>query len=429
MKNLLDDLDECNKELERFIDKSERLLSYRKPAKTSAANPLNEVRRYAEALYNVLCIGANCHVSHRAKLQLERRTKPPKGSRSLAAADNSDDVCFTVSLLVYKGGQDPNSSWIWQETEVQVISQPGAGNPIGIPKAPLIPGKKTVGFNLPPLVPPRKPISSPQVDQRSLQELTDLCSALKQAQVTKPCLGFCLDAQGKLRGVYPVEKRLRPKNGTITLKEILTASSLPSQSLLKMSRKERMSLAVILSSSYLQLQATAWLRDTWSKEDIVFDGDVNTTSVRPFNADLPSIALDLRPQRSQTNSRPLSSNFNTAFLPGNPSLLSLGILLLELYTGQTFEEYCSKMALENGSRLDDYYKQLHNLDSVSKWLNSSQEDLSAGYMGAVQHCIRSFFDRVNTAQDEAMFRQSVYDQVVLPLQEELQSFLGAGRRI
>lgn len=427
MKSLLDDLDECNRELERFTDKSERLALYRKETKFAAATPLNQVRTYAQSLYNVVCIGMNCRVSHRAKLRLERRMKPTKGSRSLASkigGDTATRPCFTVSFLVDKGelAADSNSLWIWQDTQIQVVTEEVTS--AGMPKVTPKPGKKAVGFKLPPELPPRPPAHV--IDQKSLQELKDLCSAIKQAQSAQPCLGFCLDNEGKLRGVYPVENRMRSTKGTITLKELLAASSASTPNMLKLSRKERMTLAVILSSSYLQLQATPWLKDTWSKEDIVFDGDMSTRTLRPFNVDQPYIAQEFHPRASPlTVTHNIPNNVNRASLPGNPSLLALGILLLELYTGQTFEQCCPKTSTGNGLCLDDYYKQLHNLDAASKWLSAAQEDLSAGYTTAVLHCIRSFFDPICTSHDETVFRQSVYEQVILPLQEELQSFLGA----
>jgi hypothetical protein len=434
MERLLDDLDECIKEVERFTDKSERLLPYRKQIKKSTTvNPLNGVRAYANALYNVLCVGANCKLgswrysfhhysaytesfgytiheclnaldrmphnpyislynadagnflagrgAHKTKLQLKRRIKPAKG-RSLVG---SDDPCFTVSFLIYRSGSDPTKSpWIWQETRIQVMSKDTTSLAITkslpnphFPKPLPSPGKKTVGFNLPPPR-PMKIMDLPEIDMKSLQDMKDLCSAIRQAQIKKCCLGFCLDAEGHLRGVYPVEKRVTLATGVITLKDMLAVSKTQS-SLLKMSRKERMNLAITVASSYLQLQATPWLKDTWSKEDIVFDGDMSATLIRPCNIEQPYISHEHQPFPSQ---KPI---IKPPSLPGNPSLLSLGVLLLELYTGQTFERFCAQASIENENvpAFDGYIQQLRNLDLVSKWLNAEQEDLSAGYQGAV----------------------------------------------
>ena len=390
MKSLLDDLDECNKELERFTDKSERLVPYRKETKKTVTNPLSGVRSYAKELYSVLCLGTKCHGLHKAKLQLERRTAPPKGSQSLVSRDNADNPCFTISFLVNQNGPYPNSPSIWQETQIQVVAKETTPKPMPTPLPSH--GRKTVGFRLPAPVPPTKSLVLPEIDLKSLQECKDLCSAISKSQIKNPCLGFCLGPEGKLRGVYPVEKRARSITGTIALKDILTSASRSAPTMLKMSRKERMNLAVILASSYLQLQATPWLKDTWSKEDIVFDSDMKTTTIRPCNLEQPYISHEFRAIGPQNNSVPQMANFKTSPLPGNPSLLSLGILLLELYTGQTFEQYSTQASLENGPILNNYIQQLRNLDLVSKWLVTEQEDLSAGYQSAVLHCIRSFFD-------------------------------------
>lgn len=426
MKTLLDDLDECNKELERFTDKSERLAPYRKTPTKPIANPLNPVRTYAKALYNVLCVGASCRGFHKAKLGLEKRTKPPKGSRSLMSKDG-DDICFTISFLVSQDPANPASLRIWQETRIQILTDDLAANPP--PRPPPAPGHRSVGFNLPPPVPLRRPVGAPVIDLRRLPNLRDVCSALRQSQVTNPCVGFCIDAEGQLRGVYPVETRRQPVSDIITLQDILTASTLPTPTLLRMSRKERMNLAVVLASSYLQLQSTPWLQDAWGKKDIVFDINRNTLSARPCNVEQPYFAHNFRPLAAQNIGAQGQIGLGVMPLsPGNSSLLSLGIVLLELYTGQTFEQFCSELSLASGSSLDAYMQQLRNLDILSRWLNAKQEDLSAGYHGAVLHCIRRFLDPIQNLNDEAAFRQSIYDQVIVPLQEELQSFLGESRR-
>jgi hypothetical protein len=101
---------------------------------------------------------------------------------------------------------------------------------------------------------------------------------------------------------------------------------------------------------------------------------------------------------------------------------------LELYTGQTFEQRRSQF-LTNTSGFNEYFKQLHDLDAASQWLNNAREELSAAYGHAIQHCVRSYFDPISTKQDENALRRSVLEQVVVPLQEELQIFLGDVRRI
>jgi hypothetical protein len=72
-KLLLNDFDECNKELERFTDKSERLGPYRSTTRSIFKPPLPQIRSYAKSVYNVLCVGMSCQASHSARLQLENR--------------------------------------------------------------------------------------------------------------------------------------------------------------------------------------------------------------------------------------------------------------------------------------------------------------------------------------------------------------------
>jgi len=82
-----------------------------------------------------------------------------------------------------------------------------------------------------------------------LQEVADICSLIQQAN--HPCIGFCLDDSGKLRGVYPAEKKaLSYMDRLVTLGDILPKSQG------KLSIEEKYTLAITLTASLPQLSHT-----------------------------------------------------------------------------------------------------------------------------------------------------------------------------
>jgi hypothetical protein len=118
---------------------------------------------------------------------------------------------------------------------------------------------------------------SPYGDISKLKEVTDLCLVLQQP--THHCVGFCLDDQGKLRGVYPAQKQaFSYVEDTTTLGDVL--SGMPGT----LSKEEIYNLSITLTSSLLQLSHTPWLNQSWNKSDIVFlrakDGTSPTADVK-----------------------------------------------------------------------------------------------------------------------------------------------------
>ena len=196
----------------------------------------------------------------------------------------------------------------------------------------------------------------------------------------------------------------------------------------RVSKKERLVLAVNLASSLLQLHATPWLSERWTKSDIVFlPPDKNSTenpvshSSRLFNADEPYVSQTFMSchlptadeQAEDTPAPPVHGNLN---------LLALGIILLELYFGQSIESKRQPEDLSNGQANGST-----DLNVARRWLlDSYQRDMSNRYWMATNHCIHCFFDPMPKSTDlhDEDFRESVYQKIVLPLEEELQQWEG-----
>jgi hypothetical protein len=186
----------------------------------------------------------------------------------------------------------------------------------------------------------------------------------------------------------------------------------------RLSEKERLVLAVELATGVLKLHSTPWLQKRWSKEDIWFLktlGAVAGRRPRPVDVNQPLV------QKSLVSGPALSAlNANTTLLRHpNPTLLDLGIVLLELYHGQGIETRRQpENYMANGS--------LHSntdLYTARDWLDDSYgQSMRPKYWSAVKHCIDIYvFDPRPKNPDllDQEFREAVYEKVVIPLQEEL----------
>lgn len=122
IKGLLEELDDCNKELERFTEKSDKIETYRKSVKPSYATRLQRLQGYAKTLHDslTLCWSCSCKSSHHTSLQLE-----PRGSifaHGLKKSITSSKTSFNVSFSTFSStsGAHDVSPWTWQAAEIQV---------------------------------------------------------------------------------------------------------------------------------------------------------------------------------------------------------------------------------------------------------------------------------------------------------------------
>lgn len=118
IKALLEELDDCNKELERFTDKSEKIETFRKTIKPSFAKRLQRIQRYAASLHETLsvCWSCSCKSYHKTSLQLDQRGS--LYANGLKKANPSPKTCFKVSFL--SSSEDIKQLWTWQAAEIVV---------------------------------------------------------------------------------------------------------------------------------------------------------------------------------------------------------------------------------------------------------------------------------------------------------------------
>ncbi|KAL6708129.1 hypothetical protein ACN47E_003313 [Coniothyrium glycines] len=411
IRALLEELDDCNKELERFTEKSERIETYRKTIKPSYAARLHRLQGFAKSLHSslTLCWSCACKASHETSLQLQPRSElfASKAKRVNDTAKTSFNVSFTTTA-----SGDNGMSWTWQAAEIRVDEESDDDTSLSPMPSPKPKMTKTVSFgSLPPYS-----VLDPSAPVRSLEEIKDLCASISQSYKKTPMIGFSLDNKNRLRGTYTVDsaEAHAPSPELVSLKELLGQSTAMHGKRTKLSKKERYSLALTLASSVLYLNSTPWLTDQWASEDIVFQR--TNLGSRPIDFEHPYVV-----SKSVELLKPLTSTKARGFQNKNSVLLALAITLLELYFGTTADQYQES---EHGTIDPSYHQNPWMLCSMAhEWAEDCQEDLSAAFLSAVRHCLRCFSDPGASLHD-AEFLQAAVEGIVLPLQEELYQFLG-----
>lgn len=173
--------------------------------------------------------------------------------------------------------------------------------------------------------------------------------------------------------------------------------------------KEKRILSVILANSLLHFCESPWLSEDWSKEHISFFPDPGTGG------------LDIRKPYLSTNFQQTAQEDPPDALSRihpNPSVLALGILLLEIELDLPIEQEQGKDDLGADGKPGvntDYFVAVRLFEGIS-------DDFYRNHRQAVRACLDcDFFDEetMEPSLDNSEFRQAVYNNIVRPLEEEL----------
>jgi hypothetical protein len=130
IKALLEELDDCNKELERFTEKSEKIETYRKSVKPAFASRLQRIQGYAKSLHESLLWSCTCKNSHKTSLQLE-----PRGTLFASGMKKTSKTIFTVSFTTAVATTNElEEAWTWQAAEILVDEEDLSLSPLSSPK-------------------------------------------------------------------------------------------------------------------------------------------------------------------------------------------------------------------------------------------------------------------------------------------------------
>ncbi|WXC58024.1 hypothetical protein SNK03_003922 [Fusarium graminearum] len=233
----------------------------------------------------------------------------------------------------------------------------------------------------------------------------DLCTALRNARQARPvCYGHLIDTECADRHfrVYPLGTIANSDGWSIvTLSDILEGKR-GLKPLISLAEKVQLALAI--ASSVLQLSKTPWLPEALTRKNVHFFRRDETLSYKyPFLLrSFPEYPSQLPNPTAASGCIPLS----------NPTLFALGILLLEIILGQSFEQLRSP---DEKPIYGDYNGVIRNSIAAHKLL---ERVINTAYQAVIQRCIDCTETR---GLDEDGFRQEVYNDVVLELEAILES--------
>ncbi len=438
-EKLMAELEKHNKEIERLLGNSDKLEPMRRKRKSPVAKYFHQIRNQAHGLHTALSRAWQCTdpSAHSTKLLLEKRVKSdgasvteilnptsikfnlffchepqswplgklnPSAPRSEWCAAEIRMVKFSLSL----GQHDPASSDLESLMDIQISSkkEPRSTSNSTIKKISFVADKiKTTVAAL-------QPTSS---------EIVDLCIALnKRVKDAQTNLGYLKEDEERLHSVDLITNAplsFCKMHKVVSLEDLLTPGSGVSNKR-NFSRHTRLSIAAVLGHSLLQFHTTPWLGETWGKKDIYFlqsaDGVIHTKHpflICHFNSRTP---VSNQPVEScQTGLGPSSSHAS------NSSLLSLGILILELWFNQTIESqpFCKDFLGPDG-RENGYTV----WNTAQKWQELAMEEGGMDLHNPTRRCIYCAFGAVSQNLEDEELRRAVYAEVVQPLELLLSRF-------
>ena len=240
----------------------------------------------------------------------------------------------------------------------------------------------------------------PEVPEAPGQIIECLCSAIRNVTEIDTCVGVLVSNDSKHQVWVPRAPLTSAR--VLSLAELLSLPAPP--------MKERLKLGVGLASSVLQLHETEWLHERWSKHDIyLIQGDscqsgnpsLETPVVRhTFTPESLTPPPEIPPQKTGCD----------------PSLFSLGIVLIELWFWRSEESFQAETPQEEDSDTARFLTAQGLLDTLN-------ESTGIQYSSSVQHCIRGI-DHEEPRLENNEFKNEVYLKVLQPLEKHLELFCG-----
>ena len=415
-KEALDMIDKANKDLRDITHQNMYLEPIRQ--KRRSKRPLAElklIRQHATSLYQVLVTGkawkCSCQMLHLASLRLESRSEALEAINT----DTPPKLKFRILLSTRQEREIPCVTSQWQE--VEVIPSLEKKFPSAISVGPQI-STRSVRFD---------PDSGPTITAESPQELAtdhdcesirDICSTLCASHESKKAMGFLVDEEDDKHKhyLYRASTAIGPETRSKSLGDLLSCSG-PGSPNARLSKGDRVRLAVTLASSVLQLDGTSWLKSQWSSKDIFFHEKNNEASDPSYL--YPHLSWKL----CMTDGK-IANSFDSP-LRGNhvirsEVLFALGLTLIELCFGKTLREM---HAPEDG----DLNEATTERNTAYRLCNSVYSEMGTSWGDAVRRCLHLIFDERDMSLDNEGLQQKVIDDIITPLNDDLINFNGQSR--
>jgi hypothetical protein len=256
-------------------------------------------------------------------------------------------------------------------------------------------------------------------------EIINLCSALEQRSKVQQSLGFLRDGLGRCYAIDFMSSPLLSPSDTskvLSLESLLTGDAIAGDRGIRATnifpRRTRLAIAVVLANSLLQLHTGPWLPETWGKRDIhFFQGSDGTIHLKH-----PFLLRHFRSTSGATRSEPDLSKLHFGLPPsraGNPSLFSLGVIVLELWFNQTLESQPFRNDFLGPEGRENEFT---DFNTAQKWQEMTMEEAGPDLYNPTRRCIYCAFGAASQNLEDDELKKAVYAEVVEPLERLLGRF-------
>ncbi|KAK4040938.1 hypothetical protein C8A01DRAFT_15233 [Parachaetomium inaequale] len=394
------------------------------------------LRDMAGSFYRALLTSFRCSCQHQVGLALQRRSADitPMDDDDRIMKDLSFQLAISYESMTRSDEANPEAVLSWQEIVVKATWTPPPLAPSQTTK--LAPAKskakKSVSFlsfqsttstyssgtstttvtnvvqnstELHTLIPNLTMGVASSVAFSSVGVALDLCGTLHQAQkqAATDTFGTLVDQHPQATRRYSVHPAPSADDSrswsVVSLRDILDQKSrFP-----PLSYRDRLRLAVVISSSVLQLHGTPWLPSILTSRHIFF--------IQKNNSPNPAMYWQpvlLRHLPGGEDQPVIDQTAITA--ERNPTLLSLGCVLIEVILGRTLD---SRSARAGVDLMSDYVAAQGLMDEVRM--------KSSNYERAVASCVDGKLHRHGCGLEDGDLCQDVYSGVVALLERDLEN--------
>ncbi|KAJ6257577.1 hypothetical protein Dda_7362 [Drechslerella dactyloides] len=342
------------------------------PKAKKLAGTLHRVRRLANKLH--IAIGRSwrvgCHTKHDTKLFLEDHLGTAADDLSLAKkASLSSSVTFR---LVFEAKASPSST-VWHETTVQVMDDTDDFNDSldAIACSQSSEPRRKTAFAIPDITSPTSDID--------MTLIADICAAIAVVKSNNVGVTFIVAGNRQFGFICQEEDTLLPCyffGSEISLQTLLLSGVPPGFRGPLIPLRAQMLLAFRLALNLLQLLQTRWIQKAWSKDSIYFP--ISVAAATP-DFSRPFVSIQFDDQSNGPAGPPHAVELRMA-------ILELGILLLEIWHLETFEQWCERaLGVKCKPPSAENFNIRHML--ASAWLADKSNQPLEFYRKATFYCI------------------------------------------
>ncbi|EAA32616.2 hypothetical protein GE21DRAFT_6576 [Neurospora crassa] len=272
----------------------------------------------------------------------------------------------------------------------------------------------------------------PTLAPESTHVIHDLCSMLQFPRTTRQ-LGYLFDGTNSYHALVVVPTGTSspeivgqavslghilagsPSEVTGLTTAVAVATRLPSKA-------ARLKIALTVAHSLLELFPSPWLPGEWDKNDIYFsvspDGSVNTDV--PFLISRNGSARTSNAQNQEGREPTVERTAYTLRPPDHTKiLLSLGILILELWFGQSLE---SQPSWEANFGPNGKEKEFTKFNAAATWQRMVGDDGGPRLHNITHRCVHGNFGLDAQSLQDSELISAVYEKVVMELQHVYDGF-------